>query len=190
HAHAPTDLTDVEPWVRLPTLEEQAGGAVHVVPLRLVPTVTVEHLDAMVLAISHVDPALGIAADVVRDVELARIGAWRAPGQPQPAVDAELVHATVAVAIGDVDEVAVGRERGVRAAIERPTAHVGLRLARDPDGQQHLPLERAFAHGVIAVVGQPDRVTVGVHEHAVGPAKHAFAPRAQERSLTVEDDHG
>ena len=50
----------------------EARGAVHVVPLRLVPAVAVEDLDAMVLAVGDVDPAVGVAADVVRDVELAR----------------------------------------------------------------------------------------------------------------------
>ena len=60
---------------------KQAARAVQVVPLRLVLAVAVEHLHAMVLAVGHIDPAVGIAGYVVRDVELARIGARPAPGE-------------------------------------------------------------------------------------------------------------
>src|SRR5262245_10733225 len=62
---------------------EQAARAVQVVPLRLVLAVAVEHLHPMVLAIGHIDPAVSIAGDVVRDVELARIGAGTVPRQSE-----------------------------------------------------------------------------------------------------------
>src|SRR5262245_60285531 len=65
---------------------EQAARTVQVVPLRLVLAVAIEHLHAMVLAVGHIHPAIGIAGDVVRDVELARIGARPAPGEEQLAV--------------------------------------------------------------------------------------------------------
>ena len=51
----------------------------HVVPLRLVFTVSVKHLDSVVLAVGDIDPAVRIATDIVRDVELAGIGAGLAP---------------------------------------------------------------------------------------------------------------
>src|SRR5215468_5413116 len=72
---------------------EQAAGAVEVVPLRLVLAVAVEYLDAMIFAVGDIDPAVGIAGDIVRDVEFARIGAGSAPGQDQFAVRRVFVHA-------------------------------------------------------------------------------------------------
>jgi hypothetical protein len=52
---------------------------VEVVPLRLPFAVAVEDLDAMVLAIGDIEPAVRVAADIVRNVELAGIGAGLAP---------------------------------------------------------------------------------------------------------------
>ena len=50
-----------------------------IVPLRLVLAVAVEHLNAVVFAVGDVDPAVGVATDVVDDVELALVGAGLAP---------------------------------------------------------------------------------------------------------------
>src|SRR5713101_5322404 len=58
----------------------EAARTVQVLPLRLVSSVAVEHLDPVVFAVGDIDPAVGVAADVVRDVELALIGAGLAPG--------------------------------------------------------------------------------------------------------------
>jgi len=71
--------------------------------------------------------------------------------------------------------------------MERLTAHIGLGLAGDAQGHQHLAVERAFAHRMVAVIGQPDRV-VGAHMHTVGPVNHAFAPSAQQIAVGIE--HG
>src|ERR1700730_11706055 len=57
----------------------QPARTVQIVPLRLVFAVAVEYLDAVVLAIGDIDPAIGIGADVVDDIELAGIGAGAAP---------------------------------------------------------------------------------------------------------------
>src|SRR5437899_7206898 len=85
HAHAAADLADIE--AALPAaLHVEAGRPVHVHPLRLELAVAVEHLNAMVLAVGDVDPAVGIAADVVRDVELARVGPRLTPRAEQAAV--------------------------------------------------------------------------------------------------------
>src|SRR5258708_37742000 len=79
--HAAADLAHVE--ARLSAArQEQARRSVHVVPLRLVRAVAVEDLDAMGLAVGDVDPAVGVAADVVGDVELPGIGAGLPP-RPQ-----------------------------------------------------------------------------------------------------------
>ena len=159
----------------------------HVVPLRLVFAVAVEHLDAVVFAVGDVDPAVGVAADVVGDVELAGIGAGLAPGHHQLAVRRVFVDARVAVAVGDV-EVALRRQRGVGAAVERLAAHIGRRLAGDADRQQHLAVEGALADRVVAVVGQPDRL-VRRHVDAVRPREDALAPGAQQVAVAVEHEH-
>src|SRR5947209_9019534 len=79
--HVGTDLADIEARRAGAGFHAQARGAVHVVPLRLVFAVAVEYLDAVVLAVGDIDPAVGVAADVVGDVELTGIGAGLAPGE-------------------------------------------------------------------------------------------------------------
>ena len=91
----------------------------------------------MVLAVGDIDPAVGVGGDVVHDVELAGIGAGLAPGLQQLAVRRVLVDAGIAVAVRHVD-LALRRQRGVGAAVERLAAHERRRLVRDADGQQHL----------------------------------------------------
>ena len=100
---------------------------------------------------------------------------------------ANLWIARVAVAVRDV-EIALRGQRGVRAAMERLAAHVGPRAPGMPMRQEHLAVERAVADGVVAVVGQPQRV-VGRHVDAVRAVEDALAPGAQEVALAVEDDH-
>ena len=124
----------------------------------------------MVLTVGDIEPDVRVAANVVRDVELAGIGAGLAPRRQQLAARRVFVDAGVAVAVGDVEVVALRRQRGVGAAVERLAAHVRRRLAGDTEGQQHLAVERAMTHRVVGVVGQPDRV-VGRDMDAVGPRK-------------------
>src|SRR5262249_31042292 len=100
--HAGAELADNE--VRpLAAAAAQRAGAMQVVPLRLILAVAVEYLHAVVLAVSDIDPAVLVGDDVVHDVELARIGAGLAPGLDELAVGRELVHAGIAVTVGDVD---------------------------------------------------------------------------------------
>jgi len=54
--------------------------AVQVLPLRLVFTVAVEHLDTVVLAVGDIDPAVRVGADIMDDIEFALAGAGLAPG--------------------------------------------------------------------------------------------------------------
>src|SRR6266567_5971239 len=61
----------------------EAARAVQVLPLRLVLAVAVEHLDAVVFAVGDIDPAVGVAADVVHDVKLAVAGYGLAPRHQQ-----------------------------------------------------------------------------------------------------------
>ncbi len=186
-AHAGAELADDEGRL-LAAAAVEAARAVQVVPLRLVLAVAVEHLHAVVLAVGDVDPAVVVGGDVVGDVELAGLAAGLAPRHDQLAVGRELVHARVAVAVGDVD-LALGRERGVGAAVERLAAHEGRGLAGDADGELDLALGGAATHGVVAVVGAVEGV-VGIDGKAVGALEHALAPRAQEVALAVEHDHG
>ncbi len=81
----------------------ETAGSVEVVPLRLVFAVAVEDLDAVVLAVGDVDPAIRVAADIVDDVELAGIGAGLAPRHNKLAVRRIFMHARIAVAVRDVD---------------------------------------------------------------------------------------
>ena len=165
----------------------EPARAMQEIPVRLVFAVAVEHLHAMVLAIRDIDPAVGVGADVVHDVELAGTAARAAPREQQLAVGRIFVHARVAVAVADID-VAARRERGVGAAIERLAAHEGRRPARDADREQHLAVERALADRVVGVVGEIDGV-VRAHVQAVRARENAFAPGAQEAAFAIVDDH-
>src|ERR1700720_618669 len=80
-----SDLADVAD--RLVTVwHVETARAVQVFPLRLVFAVAVEHLDAMVLTVRDIDPAVGVATDVVDNVELALAGSGFAPRHQQFAV--------------------------------------------------------------------------------------------------------
>ena len=156
----------------------QRAGPVQIVPLRLVFAVAVEHLHAVVLAVGDIDPAVGVGDDVVDDVELAGIGAGLAPGLDQLAVGRVFVDAGIAVAVGHID-LALRRQRSVGAAVERLAAHERRGLVRNADGQQHLAVGGAFAHGVVAVVGAIE-IVVGVDVQAVRAVEQAFAPARDE----------
>ena len=186
HRHPGSALADIRQRT-LPSRHAQPARAVQVVPLRVILALPVEHLHAVVLAVGHIDPAVLVAADVVHDVECAGIGARLAPGELQLAVWRILVHARVAVAVGDVD-VALGRQRGVGAAVERIAAVHRRGLAGHADLQQELPFQRQPAHRVVAVVGAVDRV-VRRDVHAVRPTEQTLAPGAQEVAVAVEHHH-
>ena len=96
------------------------------------------------------------------------------------------MHLGIAVTVGHVD-FALWRQRGVRAAVKRLTAHISGRFPRNAELQQYLAVERAFAHEMPAVVGQIDRI-VRSHMDAVRPRVLALAPRPQEISPSVEHD--
>ncbi len=162
----------------------EPARAVQIVPLRLVLAVAVEHLDAVVLAIGDIDPAIGVGADVVHDVELARVGAGAAPRHQQFAVGRVFVHPGVAIAVGDVD-LAFRRQCGVGTAVERFAAHIGRRLPGYAELQQHFAVERALPHEMAAIIGQIDRI-VRPHMDAVRPRILPLAPGAQKAPFAVE----
>ena len=169
-------------------VDEQPARPVQVVPLRLERALGVEDLDTVILPIRHVQVSLAINADVVRKIELPGVGAGLSPGEQVPPLRRELVDAGVPIAIGDVER-AVLRHRQMRAPVERLAAVERRRSAGTSDGEQDRSLERALPDGVVAVVGEVDRV-VRAHRHRVGPREEALAPGALEASVAVEDDHG
>ena len=158
-----------------------------VVPLRLVAAVAVENLHPVVLAVGDIDPAVRVGDDVVRDVELARIGAALAPRKQQLAVRREFVDAGIRVAVRDID-VEIGRQRGVGAAVERLAAHKRRGPPRNADFEQYLAAERAFAHGVVAVIGAVQRL-VRADMQPVRPVEQVFAPGIQQVAVAVEHHH-
>src|SRR5215213_9550797 len=165
----------------------QAAGTMHVIPLGLESTLSVKHLDAMVLTVGNVNPAVLITANVVDDVELARLCAGFAPGEQQPAVRRVLVDPSIAVAVGDVQVSARGQS-GVGAAVERIPAHVRGRFARNADLQQHFAVGSYMTDSVVSVVGAPQRI-VGRNVDAVRARKKVFAPGPQELAGSVKDKH-
>ena len=110
-----------------------------------------------------------------------------APGPHQLAVGRILVNAGIAIAIGD-EQVPVGRERGVGAAVERLVAHERRRGAGHAERHQHLAFQRAASDGVAAVVGEVERL-VRADMDAVGARIFSLTPGPQEIALAVEDDH-
>ena len=110
-----------------------------------------------------------------------------APGLHELSVRRVLVDAGIAVAIGD-EQVPVGGERGVGAAVERLVAHEGRRGAGNAERHQHLAVQGAAPDGVAAVVGEVEGL-VRADMDAVGARVLSLAPGPEEIALAVEDDH-
>src|SRR5262245_20105621 len=79
--------------------DEQAARRAWVLRLAQEGSVRVEHLDALVVAVGHVDEALGIDRHGMRDVELARSLALASPRRDEVAVAVELEYARLALAV-------------------------------------------------------------------------------------------
>src|SRR5215212_2916212 len=96
------NLADIEDRL-VPIRHTEATRAMQVLPLRFELTVAVKHLDPVVFAVSDIDPTVGIATDVVDDVELALAGTGRAPRHEQLAVRRVFVDAGVAIAVRHIN---------------------------------------------------------------------------------------
>src|SRR3989338_6693648 len=160
----------------------------HIVPLGFVFAVGVKDLHAVVFAVRYVDVTVLVRADVVHDVELARICARLAPGKEQLAVRRVFVHPGVTIPVGDIDLV-FRRKSHVRAAIGRLSALVGSRLAGNAERQEDFSVKSALANRVIAVVRAVDGV-VRTHRDPVGALEETFAPGAEKAPVAIEDDDG
>ena len=167
---------------------EDGAGTVQVVPLRLEPPAAVEYLDAVALPVRHVDVAVPVRRDIVRDVELAGIGTRAAPREEQLAVRRVLVDARVDVPIGDVEVPRVGVNGDVGAAVERVAA-IGIGMpAGNADRHQHPAVERTLADCVVSIVDAVDGV-VRAERDGVGVREQALAPRSEESAVLAEQYH-
>src|SRR5262245_24327112 len=159
-----------------------------------------EDLPAVVLAVHHIDQVVLGDQQLVRHVELARVGAGSAghgpevepPGNKDGVAAAEgeeiltagreAVDAVLTVPVGDED-VPVGRLNGVGRHIEGLA--VGARRALGPERQEQLARRRVFGDGVKAGIRQvnlagrvdPDAMRGGGH----------VAPAADLVPISVED---
>src|SRR5262245_11059245 len=146
----------------------------HIVPLRFVFAVAVEHLDAMILPVGDIDPALFVGANVVDDVELPRIASRFAPRKKRLSVGRVFVHARIPITVGDV-EIARRRKSHVSAAVKRLTALIGRRLARNTQGENNFSVQRALSYRMVAIIAQEDRF-IGTHRGAMSPLEYALSP--------------
>ena len=85
-------------------------------------------LDAVILAVSDVHPAVVVDFDVVDDVELAVSGPRFAPRELEPAVGRVLMHPGVGIAVGHVEFSGAPVESHVSGNAERFAAHFGAGL--------------------------------------------------------------
>src|SRR5262249_28272565 len=111
----PPQLGDVGAPV---AIEHDVRGSLRVGPLLEILAVGAEDLDAIVLAIAHEYAAVPVDGNAVREIEFARSMPGHAPRMPQLAARGKAVHATVAVAVGDV-EITLGPDREIRRPVER-----------------------------------------------------------------------
>src|SRR6266849_137969 len=139
----------------------EAARAVQFLPLRLVSSVAVEHLDPVVFAVGDIDPTIGVAADVVDDIELTLASSGFAPRRQQFTVGRVFVDAGIAVTVGNID-LAFRGERRVGTAVERLTAHKRRWLAGNAELEQDLAVQSDLAYEMSAIVGQ-EHCVVGSH---------------------------
>src|ERR1019366_7613641 len=76
----------------------------------------------------------------------------------------------------------------MRTTVERLAAHEGGRFAGAAKRQQHLTVQCALPHRVVAVIGEKHR-TVGGHVQTVSSREQSLTPGSQEISLTIEHHH-
>src|SRR5262249_1906465 len=186
HRHARTKFTDVTDRIWPSGVHIESTWSMHVVPLRLIFAVAIEHLHAMILAVGDIDPAFFVSANVVHDVELTWIAPRFAPREKQLSVGRILVYSGVAVAVRNI-YVPLRGEGHMRAAIERFAALIGRRLVWHAQGENDFSIQAALSHGVVAVVAQENRF-VGTQRRTVRPFEYALAPGTEKPPIPVEDD--
>src|SRR3984893_8151929 len=167
----------------------------HAGPLAQVVAVRREYLDALVRPVGHVQLALRVEGDAVRQVGLAPPMAPRAPRLDEPSVARKAVHAGVAVAVGHVN-VAVGVGDHFCRVIERPR-----RALRQPVGdmagigmdaaltelQEGLAVQGERFRDRVGAIGGVDNIVDDFQTMRIGD--RAAAPGAQVLPLPVEYHH-
>src|SRR5438105_4417457 len=73
-------------------------------------------------------------------------------------------------------------------AVEWIAAHERRRPVWNADGQENLAIGRAFAHGVVAVIGAIE-IVFGIDGEPMRAGEHPLAPACDEITLAVEHDH-
>lgn len=118
-----THVTDRAParW------HEKTTRPMDIAPLGFETAIAVKNLYPMAFAISNIDPAIVVTADVVGQVKFTRPGSRGAPGQQMFTLWGILVNSGITIPVGYIDG-AIGRERRVGAAIERIKTHERRRL--------------------------------------------------------------
>src|SRR5439155_11115131 len=114
-ARVPPEFGDVGPTLGV---KDDVGGPLDVRPLTQVLAVRAEDLDTVALPVTDEDAAIRRHGDAVRQIELSRAAAWRAPRTLELPAGGELMHTAVAVPIGHV-QVAFRANRNVGGAVER-----------------------------------------------------------------------
>src|SRR4051794_9668073 len=118
-----------KPEVLVP-IDEQAARCSRMLGFPEIRAVGVEHLDALVVAVSHIQQSLGVDRDRMRDVELPRAGPLLAPRLDEVAVLVELDDLGLAAPMAlDHENLALRPERHVVGFVEQPQMAVGMHLA-------------------------------------------------------------
>src|SRR5204863_3362150 len=102
HSVRISGVRDVEHLLR-PARDADGRWCPNVGELRLETTVAIEHLDALVALVGHIDHTLAVDCNAVDDVELSLPTSARTPVPDPLAVFVVLRHARVAIAVGDID---------------------------------------------------------------------------------------
>ena len=71
-----------------------------IIPLRFKTPISIEHLNPMIFAIRHVDPAILVTTDIMRQIKLAWAATRPAPRFDEPAIRREFMNAGIPIAIG------------------------------------------------------------------------------------------
>jgi hypothetical protein len=108
HWQTRPDLADKEKWT-ITLGRAYRAGTVQAVPLRLKLPLTIENLDTVIFPIGDVDPAVGVAVQIVRNIEFAGGNPRPPPGCQQFAGRRKFMDACITVAIGNIDVTARGK---------------------------------------------------------------------------------
>src|SRR3954465_6517428 len=170
-------------------IDEQAARRSGMLGFPEIRAVRIEHLDALVVAVSHVQQPLGVDRDRMRDVELSRTGALLAPRLDEVAVLVELDDLGLAASMAlDHEDIALRPERHVVGLVEQPQMAVGMHLACGvaySEHEQDASLGAELVDDMGARVGGPD-IVLRVDPQPVRPVEQAVAQGAQEFAIGVE----